>query len=146
MESTPPLTKKKMLRSPGDRADLVFDRVDLAGGVPILVAAADVEQEIRKNRLAAGRVRDFGMKLDGEQAARGRGHGGDGAGFGAGQHVEAGRRGDDVSRWLIQTCCGPAMPRRIASECADFELGEAVFAMLALLNIAAKQCAMNCWP
>ncbi len=47
----------------GDGADLIFHREDLTGGVPIAVAMADVEEEVRKNRLAAGGMGDFGMKL-----------------------------------------------------------------------------------
>ena len=65
MESTPPLTKKKTLRSPATVRGSGLRRIATwPAGSQSLHAAADVEQEISQNRQAAGRVRDFGMKLD----------------------------------------------------------------------------------
>ena len=61
VESTPPLTKKKTLRSPTRCADLFFDQGDALAGIPVFLAAADVENEILENARAlawCGRLRD----------------------------------------------------------------------------------------
>ena len=67
VESTPPLTKKKMLRSPAVRRIWSSNASDLPGRVPVLLASADVEQKIRQDLVAPRSVNHFGMELDGVQ-------------------------------------------------------------------------------
>ncbi len=131
----------------GDLADVIFERTQLAGGVPVLGAAANVEQEVRKDGFAARRVRDFGMELDPVQAPRSRTHGRDGASGGGGQHLETVRRldhqiavahpdllaaGDAAERWnrrpVKSSCANPYSP--LSPFCTE----------------PCRRCAINCWP
>ena len=73
MESTPPLTKKNTLRSPADGADLIFDGV--RSGRPDPNPSRSRRRRTRKFEricVPAGRVRDFGMKLDRDTAGASR--------------------------------------------------------------------------
>ncbi len=72
-------------------ADLLLDQLDALARFPIGLAAADGEQEIRKNAAAGGGVDHFGMELDAEQAARVVFHRRDSAGGSFGRDAEARR-------------------------------------------------------
>jgi hypothetical protein len=88
-----PADEEKYIPIARRRPDLIFDGLNLTGWIPILLAGADVEEEILQDSQPARSMRNFGMKLDREQAAFGRGHGRDRACFGAGQHLKTLRNG-----------------------------------------------------
>ena len=108
--------------------------------IPVLLAAADVEDEIREILLPAPGVDHFGMKLDSVELAVGRGDGGDRAGVGAAEHGEAlGDAADHVAMAhpdLLRA--GEPGEQRIGAV-VEFEGGEAVLALVALADLAAQQ-------
>ena len=82
-------------------ADLLADAEDGVGdevaGGPVAAAAADAEEEVLEELLAVGRVHDFGVELEADEAAVVR-HDGVGGAIGVGEGAEAGRElGDAVA-------------------------------------------------
>ena len=138
VESTPPLTKKKTLRSRRDCADLLFDRRGSGRrGSQSRRAAANVEDEVGQDLTAAagcGRLRDGTARRKGGVA---------GAAMAAtaqvsvlAENVEAGRRRGDQVAMAHPDLLGAVdavEQNRVGS--ADVELGEAVFAVLAFLDL-----------
>jgi len=123
---------------------VVLDGFDLPGWIPVLLAAAGVEQEVFQNRQAAGRVRDFGMKLDGEQAARGRGDGRDGAVSVLARTSNRPAPGHDVAVAHPDLLAAfNAVEDRIGIR--DVELSEPVLATVAFWTRPPSACAINCW-
>ena len=90
VESTPPLTKKNTLRSPTTSRIRCFDQRDAVPGIPVVLASADIEEEVREDLPAVPGVNDFRVELNAVKAAGVVGHGGNGAGFGRAEHSESG--------------------------------------------------------
>ena len=127
----------------GGPANVFFDGEYLAGGVPILDASADVEHEVGEDGLAARRVGDFGMKLDAVEAVGGRSHGGDRAGGGGGENVEALRRlGHQIAvAHPDLLAAGNTAKEGIegGAGAGQIELGDSVFSAIAFLDGTAQK-------
>ncbi len=121
--------------------DFFFDEV---GGGPVAAAAADVVDEVAEDEAALGRVHDFGVELDGVEAAIGMGGGGEGGVGGVGEGQEAGGQPFDFVAVAHPDLAAAAsllfLP--IAEEgggvIVDVEEGGAVFAFLAGGDTAAE--------
>ena len=129
--------------------DVLFDQRNAMARVPVLLAAADVEQEIRQNAVAFGGVHHFGMKLHGVESAPRRRHGGDRAGGGLAQRakIPAARPPPD-RKWLIQTCWRSGSPENSAVFGPPFSSSVArpYSPFSPFWTTPPSRCAINCWP
>jgi hypothetical protein len=95
VESTPPETKKKIFRPAATCRISSSNPLSLGAGTPVLHTSSDAKEEVRQNLHAVLGMDDFGVELDAIELAADIRHGGDRAGLGGAENLEARRRGSD---------------------------------------------------
>ncbi len=121
-------------------ADLLLDGRSAMARVPILHAAANAEDEVRKILDAARGVDHFGVKLDSVELPLGSGDGCHGARSGAAGDAEAGgQRRHRVAMVHPDLLRAGEAGKQGVGALFDFERGQAVLAFVALAHRAAER-------
>jgi hypothetical protein len=119
-----------------DGADVFFDRENLARRIPVPLAAANVEHEVRENGAAARRVRNLRMKLHTIQPTRHRSHGSHPAGIGSSENLESGGRLGHHIAMAHPDLLAAFDPPQNGIWAGYVELSEAILAAFSLLDHA----------